>query len=139
MKWNEGNGMFPSLLGRIWSDDFFTDFESELPAVNVKENKKAYTLEVSIPGYEKEDVDLKVDNNVLHVVAKRETKKENVDDDDRVLRQEFASSSFYRSFALPENVDTDAIEASQHNGVLTIKLPKMEKALVDKRKTIAIK
>ena len=61
------------------------------------------------------------------------------DENEKVLRQEFRASSFSRSFAIPENVDAESIEASQKDGVLQITLPKLNKALEDKVKKIEIK
>lgn len=140
MKRNERNGLFPSFFNRYWDNDFFNNFmESDVPAVNVKENKKEFKLEISVPGYEKGDISLNVENNVLTISAKKETKNEEKGEDEKVLRQEFTSSSFYRSFTLPENIDTENILAKEKNGVLKISLPKMEKAPEDRRKKIEIK
>jgi len=140
VKRNERNGLFPSFFNRYWDSDFFNNFmESDVPAVNVKENKKEFKLEISAPGYEKGDISLNVENNVLTISAKKEIKNEEKGEDEKVLRQEFTSSSFYRSFTLPENIDTDNILAKEKNGVLKITLPKMDKALEDKRKKIEVK
>lgn len=140
MKRNDRNGLFPAIFNRYWDDDFFNNFMgADLPAVNVKENKKEFKLEISAPGFEKNDIALNVENNVLTISAKKEMKNEEKGEDEKVLRQEFTSSSFYRSFTLPENIDTEHISAKEKNGVLKISLPKLEKALEDKKKKIEIK
>lgn len=140
MKRNDRNGLFPAIFNRYWDDDFFNNFMgADLPAVNVKENKKEFKLEISAPGFEKDDIALNVENNVLTISAKKEMKNEEKGEDEKVLRQEFTSSSFYRSFTLPENIDTEHISAKEKNGVLKISLPKMEKAPEDKKKKIEIK
>lgn len=139
MKRNDNYGLFPAFFNRYWDHDFFHNFiESDLPAVNVKENKKEFKLEISAPGFEKNDIKLNVENNVLTISAKKEMKNEEKGDDEKVLRQEFTSSSFFRSFTLPENIDTEHITAKEANGVLKISLPKMDKALEDKKKSIEI-
>lgn len=131
---------FPSFFNRYWDDNLLGDFsEEDLPAVNVKENKKEFKVEVSVPGYEKEDIQIDVNKNVLTISAKKELKKEEKDEEDKVLRQDFSVSSFYRSFTLPENVDTEKIQAKEKNGILKLTLPKMEKALEDRKKRIDIK
>lgn len=130
----------PSFFGRNWDTDFFNNFmETDLPAVNIKENKKEFKLEISAPGYEKGDINIDVNKNILTISAKRETKNEEKGEEDKVLRQEFTTSSFYRSFTLPENIDTDKIEAKEKQGVLKIILPKREKAPEDTKKKIEIK
>lgn len=140
MKRNDRNGMYPVFFNRYWDDDFFNNFVgSDLPAVNVKENKKEFKLEISAPGFEKDDIALNVENNVLTISAKKEVRNEEKGEDEKVLRQEFTSSSFYRSFTLPENIDTENISAKEKNGVLKISLPKMDKAPEDKKKKIEIK
>lgn len=133
------NGVLPSFFNRYWNNDFFNNFtEADLPAVNVKENDKEYKLEISAAGYDKGDIQVKVDNDILTISGKKETKNDGDEDKDKVLRQEFRSSSFYRSFSLPENIDTDKIEAVQKNGVLDIILPKMEKVPEDKKKQLKL-
>lgn len=128
LKKNEGSqGYFPSLFTRFFSDDFM-DFiaENNMPAINVKEKKKYFKIEVSAPGFEKEDFDIRIDNNVLKITANNEKKIDHEDDDENVIRQEFISSSFSRSFVLPDNIDTENIEAEEKHGILTLKLPKIE-------------
>ncbi|MCD7978470.1 MAG: Hsp20/alpha crystallin family protein [Tannerellaceae bacterium] len=111
---DKDNGTFPSFFNRYWNNDFFGNFtEADLPAVNVKENDKEFKLEISAAGYDKGEIQVKVDNDILTISGKKEMRNEGGEDKDKVLRQEFRSSSFYRSFSLPENIDTDKIEAVQ--------------------------
>ena len=136
----QGGGYYPALFNRFFDDDFFSGFTANnLPAVNVKETKNEFSLEVSAPGFEKGDFDIQVNKNVLSISAKKETSSEEKGDDEKVLRQEFTSSTFSRSFTLPENIDTDQIEAKEKNGVLTIKLPKRAEAPEKAVKQIEIK
>lgn len=131
-----GNMSFPSLFKNSLLSDFF---DSEMPAVNIKETKKDFKVEVSTPGYDKGDINLKIDKNILIISAKKQDNKEEKGEDEKILRQEFSSSSFYQSFTIPENVDTEKIAATQKNGVLKIVLPKMEHAPEDKKRIIEIK
>ena len=135
----EGRGYYPSFFERFFGDDFFGGFTNSLPAVNVKETKKDFKLEISAPGFEKEDFNIEVDKDVLKISAAKQESHEEKDEDEVVIRQEFSSSMFSRSFTLPEHVDTEKIEAKEKNGVLTIKLPKMENAKENVVKRIAIK
>ncbi|MCD7900497.1 MAG: Hsp20/alpha crystallin family protein [Bacteroides sp.] len=131
---------FPTFFNRFWDNDFFSNSEEmDLPAVNVKENKNEFKLEISVPGYDKEDIKIDINKNIMTISAKKEMNKEEKGEDDKVLRQDFRVSSFYRSFTLPENIDTEKIEAQEKSGILNIMLPKMEKALEDTRKKIEVK
>lgn len=137
---HEGGECYPTLFRRLFDDDYFSHFmEATMPAVNVKETKSAFKLEVSAPGFEKNDFKVNVDRNILTISAEREHSVEKKDDDEKILRQEFSSSTFSRSFTLPEHVDTDNIEAKEKNGVLTIKLPKRAEAKEKAIKQIEIK
>ncbi|MCD8185644.1 MAG: Hsp20 family protein [Rikenellaceae bacterium] len=135
----EGGRNYPSFFNRLFDDDFFSRFDNNLPAVNVKETDREYKLEVSAPGFDKDDFDVKIDKNVLTISASKENSKEQKDENEKVLRQEFTSSTFIRSFTIPEQVDTEHIEAEQKNGVLCITLPKREEAPEEAVKKIEIK
>ncbi|MCC8144995.1 MAG: Hsp20/alpha crystallin family protein, partial [Bacteroidales bacterium] len=126
---------YPSVFGRF-SDDFFNNMfsDSELPATNVSETEKAYNLELSVPGFSKEDFKIEVDKNVMKISASKENNTEEKGEDEKVWRREFTSSSFTRSFVLPENVDTEKITANEKSGILKISLPKMDKAPEDQVK-----
>ncbi|HCO67857.1 MAG TPA: hypothetical protein DIT04_08925 [Dysgonomonas sp.] len=138
---DRSGGLFPSLLNRWWNDDFFDNFfeGDRLPATNIKENKKEFKLELSVPGFDKDDFKIEIDKNVLKISAHKEVRNEEKDEDDKVLRQEFRQSSFVRSFTIPENIDRENIEAKQKDGILEVVLPKMDKAIEDKIKKIEIK
>lgn len=140
-RFDRSGGLFPSFLNRYWNDDFFDNFfdGDRLPATNIKENKKEFKLELSVPGFDKEDFKIEIEKNVLKISAHKELKNEEKGEDDKVLRQEFRQSSFVRRFSIPENVDTQNIEAKQKDGILEIVLPKMDKAPEERIKKIEIK
>ncbi|WP_457748961.1 Hsp20/alpha crystallin family protein [Sulfurimonas sp.] len=95
-----------------------------IPAVNTREGKDAYYIELDLPGIKKEDVEISVDKNILSIKGKREVKKEEEKDD--YYRIESAYGTFSRSFTLPEKVDTENIKASGENGVVEITIPKLK-------------
>lgn len=133
-------GFFPSIFNRNWNDDFFDNFfdGDRLPATNVKENKREFLIELAVPGVDKDNFNIEIEKNVLKISAQKETKNEEKDNDDKVLRQEFGYYSFSRSFIIPENVDAAGIEAKHQNGILKISLPKVDKMPEDKVKKIEI-
>lgn len=104
------------------------------PSVDVYETDKAFMVEVDLPGLNKEDVQITVENNTLTITGERKWKKEIKDEN--VHRQERFYGKFVRSFVLPENVDRDNISASFENGVLTIEIPKKDK---EDRRVVKIK
>lgn len=130
----------PGLWNRFWNDDIFSNLVTDnLPAANVTERDAEYKVDLSLPGFDKKNINIEIDKNVLKVSARQEASKEEKDAKDRVLRSEFSSSSFERNFVMPENIDTANISAKQENGVLSITLPKLKNAVEDKTRKIAVK
>lgn len=131
-KFEDKDARYPSFFNRYFGDNFLSSFMgSEMPSVNVKETNNEYKVEVSAPGFDKGDFDIRVDNNVITISGASNIANEEKDEDENVIRQEFSSSSFSRSFALPENVDVENISAKEKNGILKIRLPK-DKTAVEK-------
>ena len=97
---------------------------STVPAVNIFETNDAYHLELNVPGRNKEDFAVNVENGVLTVsYAKPEDKQT---DDFKTVRREFAFESFTRSFHIDETINTENIQAKYENGLLKFWLPKKE-------------
>jgi HSP20 family protein len=98
------------------------------PAVNVKEDDKAYTMEVAAPGIKKEycRVSLNEEGNLnISIENKMEHKEE--DKKQHYLRREFSYTNYQQSYALPDDVVKDKITASVADGILTVTLPKVQK------------
>jgi len=95
-----------------------------VPAVNTREGKDAYYIELDLPGIKKEDVEISVDKNILTIKGKREVKKEEEKND--YYRIESMYGTFARSFTLPEKVDSENIRATGENGVVEITIPKLK-------------
>jgi HSP20 family protein len=117
----------PFYLSNLFDDDFFPVLQnrtSSLPAVNIKEDDKKYSLELAIPGIDKDNLKIDINEDVLTVSS--ETKNETDENRNGYKRKEFSYSSFCRTFYVPENVNKDAIEANYKDGVLTVGLPKQE-------------
>ena len=129
---SEFDSMFDRFLRGGIADDGFAS--SWLPAVDIVENENEYTVNVELPGVNKDDVKITVANDVLTVRGEKKMEKETKDRNYR--RTERTYGSFQRSFTLPTHVKSDKIEANYNNGVLTITLPKVEEA---KPKEIEVK
>lgn len=111
---------------------------SRTPAVDVWEEDARYVMEVELPGHNQENIDVRVEDNLLTIASKRadqengrqdngHEKSEATDDRSYVLRERRAGD-FIRSFSLPKDVDTNAIEARTHDGILTVTIGKAEQA-----------
>jgi len=94
-----------------------------IPKVNTREGENAYHIEVELPGIKKEDVDVKVDGNVLTISGERKLKDEVKEED--YYKVESRYGSFSRSFTLPEKVDVEHIHAEADNGIVEIIIPKL--------------
>jgi HSP20 family protein len=144
VKWNQPS----KLLGRRnWIENFFAeaddflknwdwDRESSVPAVNVREEKDAFMIDVAAPGMKKEDFKVEFEKGVLMISGKTETRKE--EKTDTFQRKEFSYADFKRSFWVPDNVNADQITAVYEDGLLKLKLPKLTTMPEDKGKTIKV-
>ncbi len=94
-----------------------------VPPVDIFETDASLTVIVDLPGVQKKDVDIKVDQDILTIKGNvRYVQPKDV------VREEFRLLDFFRQFQLSEEVDREKISAESNNGVLTIQLPKAEKA-----------
>ena len=117
----------PFYMSNLFDDDFFPVLQnrtSSMPAVNIREDEKKYNLELAVPGMEKKDLKIDINEDVLTISS--ESRQETEENKDGYKRKEFSYSSFCRSFYIPENVNRDSIEANYKDGILTISLPKQE-------------
>jgi HSP20 family protein len=117
----------PFYMSNLFDDDFFPVLQnrtSSMPAVNIKEDDKKYSLELAVPGMEKKDLKIEINEDVLTISS--ESKNETEENRDGYKRKEFSYASFCRSFYIPENVNRDKIEANYKDGILTVGLPKQE-------------
>ena len=96
------------------------------PAVDIFDKGAEVVIHAELPGIKKEDIDVHVENNVLTIRGKKERKEEAKEEG--YYRTERAYGSFSRSFSLASSVDVTKIGAEYKDGVLTLSLPKSEKA-----------
>ena len=96
------------------------------PAVDVMETDEEFQIRAELPGVEKKDVKLSVENGVLLISGHREQEKE--EKGKRYHKIERAYGNFARSFTVPEAVNAEKVTAEFKNGLLNVRLPKSEKA-----------
>jgi HSP20 family protein len=110
---------FPTTLGKTLREDIL-----HFPPVNIVDKAEAYHLEMSVPGFEKSDFNVKLENNILTIST--EKSDENTESTDKLIRKEFSYKSFKRSFTIDEKIDAENISARYENGILKLALPKKE-------------
>lgn len=96
------------------------------PAVDVYDRGNEVVIHAEIPGMKKDDIDVRVENNVLTIRGKKERSEEVKEEG--YYRSERAYGTFSRSFSLPSTVDPTKIGAEYRDGVLTLNVPKAEEA-----------
>lgn len=119
-------------FGSLESTDFTLN-----PKVDIKEDKKSYKMSIELPGLDLENINLDLSDGVLTLSGEKKTEKEE-DKDGNYHLMERSYGYFKRSFALPPSVEEDKIKADFKKGVLSVSMPKSEKAQKLQRK-ISIK
>lgn len=97
------------------------------PAVDVAESNDGYTVTAELPGLDPKEVEITVENGVLSISGEKRDEFEDTDTTGRHL-VERRYGRFQRNFSLPRSVDADGVEAHFDNGLLTVTLPKAERA-----------
>ena len=131
------NYWFPTMFDEFFNNEWMPKAKATAPAVNVKEDAKAYTMEIAVPGVKKEycRVNINADGNLeVAIENKLEHKEEEKSEDkkEHYLRREFSYSNYQQVYALPEDIVKEKISAKVEHGVLTITMPK-EKPVEEKK------
>ena len=124
----------------IMFDEFFNDFFNvkpmSVPPHNIMETENDFQIEFSVPGSNKKDFEIEVENDNIKIIKK----KEDLDTTNNYSRQEFNYSFFEKSFYLPESIDQSKISSKYDNGILRISLPKKSEVVIqNQRKFITVK
>lgn len=104
--------------------------------VNILESDKSYQLQLVIPGIDKKDIKIEVDNLTLTVSYEMKEVDANMESKTVYLRQDFQVPSFKKSFNLGESIDTDALKAQFEDGILNIHLPKKSVVVPEKKQLV---
>ncbi|MBR1701831.1 MAG: Hsp20/alpha crystallin family protein [Lachnospiraceae bacterium] len=155
----------PSIFGESLMDDWMEDFDrsmremdrefdrgfgkrnplfgkhaKNLMKTDVREKEDSYEVDIELPGFKKEEIELKLENGFLSITAAKGLDKEEKDKKDgKILRQERYAGSLSRSFYVGEELKEEDVKAKLEHGVLKLTLPKKEKkAQVPEKKQILI-
>ena len=141
--------LMPSIFTENLFDDWFDafhDVDRKLYGKNapremrtdVHEHEDHFTVDIDLPGFKKEDINLELENGYLTVRAAKGVDKDEKDSKGRIIRQERYSGAMQRSFYVGNALTEEDITARYENGVLQLNVPKMEARKLPEKKTIMI-
>lgn len=114
---------FNNMLQDILIDQNIIDRDTASPKVNISGNEDNYQINVIMPGIDKEDITLSIDNDILTIQSNYDKQK---DKDQNALRTEFIIKEYYRKISLPKDADHQSISANLKNGILEITIKKIK-------------
>lgn len=128
---------FASLIDELLRPDLGgRQMQTKQPPVNILEDENEFVLELSVPGFSKEEINIELEND-LFTISSKEKVGESLNGQ-KYSRREFFMTSFKRSFTLPDTVNQEEIAAKFENGILRITLPKKQEAAPKEKKLIQI-
>ena len=147
--------MMPSIFGENLFDDFMNDFPFEkhffgernplygkhaknIMKTDVKETDNSYELDIDLPGFKKEDINVQLDNGYLTIAASKSLEKEDEHEKSHYIRQERYSGSMSRSFYVGNDVKQEEIHARYEDGILKLAVPKKAAKAIETNKYIQI-
>ena len=145
--------LMPSIFGESLFDDWFDDFDRQMQHMDrrlygrnakremktdVREKEDGYEIDMDLPGFKKDQVELTLENGYLTVTANKGFDKDEKDDKGRMIRQERYAGSMQRSFYVGQNMTEEDVKARFEDGVLHLNLPKKDARKIPEKKTICI-
>lgn len=114
---------FNNMLQDILIDQNIIDRDTATPKVNISGNEDNYQINVIMPGIDKKDITLSIDNDILTIQSNYDKQK---DKDQNALRTEFIIKEYYRKISLPKETDHQSISANLKDGILEITIKKIK-------------
>ena len=113
------------LIGEMFRDQFFTEHETRVMKADIREKKHKYLIDIDLPGYNKDNIKISVDDGYLTVQATIDSNHEEKENG-RFVRRERYTGSCSRSFYVGEQIKSEDVKASFKNGILSLDIPKKE-------------
>lgn len=113
------------LFDDFFDDGFFSKKERNLMKTDIRETKDKYIIDIDLPGFEKENINLSLNQGYLEISAKVD-KEENNDNDEKFVRRERFTGECSRSFYVGDDIKEEDIQAEFKNGILKIEVPKVD-------------
>ena len=123
VNWKSNNNVFDIFdnFDRYFNNIVQDNYRYTTPSVNISDNDKKYSLSLDMPGVNKKDIEITVDDGVMTIKAERKI------EDNQALYSESSPLNYARSFYVPEDGDHTKIKANSNDGVLLIEIPKLSK------------
>ncbi|HCM86459.1 MULTISPECIES: Hsp20/alpha crystallin family protein [Enterococcus] len=115
-EWLDGEDLVGRLMNTFWDD--------RKMSVDIRDLEDHYEIKADLPGFEKPEISVRYNNDILSIDAEHTSENE-VKDDGRFVRRERSNSAYHRQFVV-KSIDEEKITAAFENGVLTLKLPKAD-------------
>nr|WP_296266783.1 Hsp20/alpha crystallin family protein [uncultured Merdimonas sp.] len=147
--------MMPSIFGENLFDDDWMDFPFDsdfwgkknplygknaknMMKTDIREHDEGYELDVDLPGFKKDEINVQLDNGYLTISASKGLDKDQKDEKGRYIRQERYAGAMQRSFYVGDAVSQEDIKAKYEDGILKLSVPKKDAKAVEAKNTIAI-
>ena len=113
------------LFEDVFGDSFFKEHESQFMKTDIREKDNKYLIDIDLPGYEKENIKIDVEDGYLTIQATTDTESEE-EEKGKFVRKERYTGSCSRSFYIGEDIRSEDIKASFKKGILTLEIPKFD-------------
>ena len=146
--------MLPSIFGENLFDDFFSDpfgmmvpqgrdplygkHGKNLMKTDVRETENSYELDIDLPGFKKDEVNVELKNGYLTIQAAKGLDKDQTDKKGKYIRQERCAGACSRTFYVGEDVEPEDVTAKFENGILQLSIPKEAKKQLPKNTSVTI-
>ncbi len=124
--WHRNDDLFNRMEDFLRTPSYGSGYQNS-PAVNIYEGDKDFRIDMAVPGINKKDMNIDVDDRVLTISRINEENKESGEDENYCIRQ-FDFGAFEKRFTLPESADADKISATYKDGILSVNIPKRAEA-----------
>ena len=128
------------LFDDFFDDGFFSKKEKNLMKTDIRETKDKYIIDIDLPGFDKENINLSLNKGYLEISAKVDREEKNEEEEEKYVRKERFYGECSRSFYVGEDITEEDIQAEFKNGILKIEVPKLdENGKSEETKQIEIK
>lgn len=130
---NRAFDLFDDMFNDAFFSNGFRNSSAQIMKTDVRENEKTYTMDIELPGYEKEDVQAELKEGYLTITAQKGENKEEKDPNNKFIRRERYTGTCKRSFYVGEDVKQEDIKAAFRNGILRLEVPKEQPRVEEKQ------
>ena len=140
-----GEDLYDEMMDFPFEDDFFGKRNplygkkaKNMMKTDVKEHETGYEVDIDLPGFKKDELNLDLTDGYLTISASKGLDKDEEDKKGKYIRKERYAGSMSRSFYVGDGITEDDIKAKYENGILKLSIPKKEAKAVEQKKHIAI-